>query len=45
MINARVDQNSKTVYVDVSGYITNEEANSFLAKHKQMTKGLRKITV
>ena len=32
MINARVDQNSKTVYVDVSGYITNEEANSFLAK-------------
>ena len=42
MINARVDQNSKTVYVDVSGYITNEEANSFLAKHKQMTKGLRK---
>ena len=28
MINARVDQNSKTVYVDVSGYITNEEANS-----------------
>lgn len=42
MINARVDQNSKTVYVDVSGYITNEEANSFLAKHKQMTNGLRK---
>ena len=34
MINARVDQNSKTVYVDVSGYITNEEANSFLAQYK-----------
>jgi len=42
MINARVDQNSKTVYVDVSGYITNEEANSFLTKHKQMTNGIRK---
>jgi len=42
MINARVDQNSKTVYVDVSGYITNKEANSFLAKHKQMTNGLKK---
>ena len=37
MINARVDQNSKTVYVDVSGYITNEEANSFLAKQRHFT--------
>ena len=42
MINARVDQSSKTVYVDVSGYITNEEANLFLEKHRQITKGLRK---
>ena len=32
MINARIDQNSKTVYVDVSGYITNKEANVFLNK-------------
>ena len=30
MINVRVDQSLKTVYVDVSGYITKEEANSFL---------------
>ena len=42
MINARVDQSSKTVYVDVSGYITNEEVNLFLEKHRQITKGLRK---
>lgn len=42
MINVRVDQELKTVYVDVNGYITNEEVNSFLVKHKQMTKGLRK---
>ena len=42
MINVRVDQNSKSVYVDVSGYITNEEANSFLSRHKQITKGLKK---
>ena len=34
MINVRVDQSLKTVYVDVSGYITQEEANSFLEKHK-----------
>ena len=32
MINVRVDQSLKTVYVDVSGYITKEEANSFLEK-------------
>lgn len=42
MINARVDQILKTVYVDVSGYITNEEVNLFLEKHRQITKGLRK---
>ncbi|WP_286311657.1 hypothetical protein [Romboutsia ilealis] len=42
MINARIDQDSKTVYINVSGYITTEEANSFLSRHKQMTKGLRK---
>lgn len=41
MINVRVDQSLKTVYVDVSGYITKEEANSFLEKHKQVTKGLK----
>ena len=27
MINAREDKNTKTGYVDVSGYITNEEEN------------------
>lgn len=42
MINARIDQNLKTVYVDISGYITKEEANAFLTKHKQITKGLKK---
>ena len=42
MINVRIDQDSKTVYVDVSGYITSKEANEFLNKHKQITKGLKK---
>ena len=42
MINTRIDQSSKTVYVDVSGYITTKEANEFLNKYKQMTKGMKK---
>ncbi|WP_296645344.1 hypothetical protein [Romboutsia sp. 13368] len=42
MINTRIDQATKTVYVDVSGYITTKEANEFLNKHRQMTKGMKK---
>lgn len=42
MINARIDNATKTVYVDVSGYITTKDANEFLNKHKQMTKGMKK---
>ena len=42
MLNIRIDDSSKTVYVDVSGYITNKEANLFLNKHKQVTNGIRK---
>lgn len=42
MINARIDQDLKTIYVDISGYITNSEANLFLERHRQITKGLRK---
>ena len=41
MINIRVDQNLNIVYVDISGYITNEESNLFLEKHKKITKDLR----
>lgn len=42
MINATIDQGSKTVYVDVSGYISSKEASEFLNRHKQMTKGIKK---
>ena len=42
MINARIDNATKTVYVDVSGYITTKDANEFLNKHKQLTKGMKK---
>ena len=42
MINVRIEENLKTVYVDVGGYITNDEANLFLEKHSQITKKLKK---
>ncbi|MGL6106286.1 hypothetical protein [Romboutsia sp.] len=41
MISARVDENEKRVYVDVSGYINSRDAKEFMNNHKQIIKGLR----
>lgn len=41
MINARVSEGEKTVYIEVSGYITSNEAKKFLNDYKQMTRGIR----
>lgn len=41
MISARVDENEKRVYVDVSGYINSSQAKEFMNNYKQMIKGIR----
>ncbi len=41
MLSMKIAEAEKTVYVDVSGYITTKEANEFLNSHKQNTRNLR----
>ncbi len=41
MLDIKVLEESKTVEVDISGYITTKEASEFLNKHKQYTKAIR----
>lgn len=41
MINTRISEEEKIVYIQVSGYITSNEAKKFLNDYKQMTKGIK----
>ncbi|HSQ87282.1 hypothetical protein [Romboutsia sp.] len=41
MINVRISEGEKIVYVEVSGYITSNEAKKFLNEYKQMTRQIR----
>lgn len=41
MINGRISEEEKIVYIKVSGYITSNEAKKFLNDYKQMTRGIR----
>lgn len=41
MISARVDENEKRVYIDVSGYINSRDAREFINKYKQIIKGIK----
>ncbi|RDY27381.1 hypothetical protein CHL78_009190 [Romboutsia weinsteinii] len=41
MIDMRISEAEKKVYIDVSGYITSKDARDFLAKYKQKAKGMR----
>lgn len=43
MIKARVVEEEKKVYVDVSGYITSSEAKKFLMEYKQITKRIKSM--
>lgn len=41
MIISRVSESEKRVYVDVSGYITKQDAREFLANYKNTIRGIR----
>ncbi len=41
MINANISNNDSTVYVDVSGYVSHNEAMNFIQNYKQMTRNLK----
>lgn len=41
MISAKISENEKIVYVDVSGYISSSDASDFMRTYKQMTKGVK----
>lgn len=41
MINANISNSDNSVYIDVSGYISHDEAMKFLQKYKQLTRNFR----
>lgn len=41
MINTRVVEEEKKVYINVSGYITSRDAREFLNNYKQITRGIK----
>lgn len=41
MINVNISNGDNSVYVDVSGYISHDEAIKFLQKYKQLTRNFR----
>ncbi|MCR8745409.1 hypothetical protein [Romboutsia lituseburensis] len=41
MINMRVSNTDKAVYIDVSGYISSNDAKKFINEYKQNVKGIK----
>ena len=41
MINASISNSDNSVYVDVSGYISHNEAMNFLQNYKQLTRNIK----
>lgn len=41
MINASISNSDNSVYVDVSGYISHNEAMKFLQNYKQLTRNIK----
>ena len=41
MLNLRIDENEKKVYVDVNGYITSVEIQTFINEYKHKLKPLK----
>lgn len=42
MLEIKVQDNEKTVYIDFGGYISTKETNNFLAEHKRSTSKISK---
>ena len=42
MLDMKINEIEKKVYITFNGYISTSEAKSFLNKHKQETKGIKK---
>ena len=42
MINMRISDSEKAIYVEVSGYISSNDAKRFLNEHKESTKSIKK---
>lgn len=41
MITARIVESEKRIHVDVSGYITSNDAKKFIGEYKQMTRSIK----